>query len=123
MGRSQRSSRALITSLISCTPSAPLCTGMSARVWRRAHGVKPVKILQPLKRITRRWALRQQRAREKRKAMETNSEAFTHMFVRARLHLLYFFCHRARAPRQECLGITLWGLRRLLQAQGESGRQ
>merc|ERR1712070_974208 len=64
---------------------------MSARVWRRANSVELVKILQPLKRITRRWALRQQRAREKKKAMETNSEAFTHMFVRARLHLFYLF--------------------------------
>merc|ERR1712072_191517 len=106
--------------------SVLLCTGMSVRVWRRANSVKLVKILQPLKRITRRWALRQQRAREKKKAMETNSEAFTHTFVRARLHLFYFlcFCHRARSPQQERSGITLCRLRRLLlQAQGESGRQ
>merc|ERR1712196_358130 len=83
-----------------------------------------VKILRPLKRITRRWALRQQRAREKRKAMATNSEAFTHMFVRARLRLFYFLFF---AIEQDLHGRnaspSLFRSAQSAAAQGESGGQ
>merc|ERR1719296_492631 len=49
-----RCSRALTTSLILCTPSEHSFTGTSVRVWKKESSLKLVKILQPLRRTTKR---------------------------------------------------------------------
>merc|ERR1712060_562090 len=54
--------------------SAPLCTGMSARVWKRESSQRPVRIWQHLRRITRRSVSRRPREREKRRATAMSSE-------------------------------------------------
>merc|ERR1711908_249497 len=62
------------TNLILCTPSVPLCIGMLVREWKKVNSLKLVRILQHWKRTTRRLALRQQREKERRRAMVMNSE-------------------------------------------------
>merc|ERR1712179_37847 len=43
----------LTTSSILCTPREPSFTGMSVKVWRKVNSPKPVRILPPSKRITK----------------------------------------------------------------------
>merc|ERR1711861_74654 len=57
----------LTTSSILCTPSVPLSTGMLERVWKRVNSLRPVRILQLLRRTTKRLVQRQQREKERRK--------------------------------------------------------
>merc|ERR1712021_235656 len=47
---------ALTTSSISCTPSAPLSTGMLEKVWKRANSLRLVRISPLSRRITKRLA-------------------------------------------------------------------
>merc|ERR1712146_418981 len=56
------------------TPSARSCIGTSERAWRKESSARLAKILLRLRRITRRWALRRQRAREKKRVTATSSE-------------------------------------------------
>merc|ERR1712166_275097 len=46
----------LTTSSTSCTPSVPLCTGTSVKVWKKANSPKPVKISPPSRRTTKKSA-------------------------------------------------------------------
>mmetsp|Transcript_23212 Transcript_23212/g.62922 ORF Transcript_23212/g.62922 Transcript_23212/m.62922 type:complete len:206 (+) Transcript_23212:1089-1706(+) len=68
---SPSSTRASTTSSISCTPSVPLCTGTWVRAWRRASSPRPVRILPPSRRTTRRSAPSPLRARARRRARST----------------------------------------------------
>merc|ERR1711957_869199 len=43
----------LTTSSISCTPSVPLFTGTSVKVWKKVNSPKPVKISAPSRRTTK----------------------------------------------------------------------
>merc|ERR1711974_360784 len=47
----------LIISLILCMPRELLCTGTLEKVWRRVSSQRPVRILLPLRKITRRSVL------------------------------------------------------------------
>merc|ERR1711870_202895 len=55
-------------------PSVLLSIGMLVKEWKKASSVKHAKIWLPLKRITRKLALRRLRGKEKKKAMVTSSE-------------------------------------------------
>merc|ERR1712087_332085 len=72
---SRKFSPASTTSLISCIRSVLSSTGTSARVWRKAHGLRPARTWRPLRRTTKKWASRPQRVRERTKAMETSSDS------------------------------------------------
>merc|ERR1712118_410920 len=74
---SLRYSPASITSSTRCTPSAPSCIGMLARVWKKENSPKLVKTLRHSRRITRKLALKLPRVKEKRKATATSSEQKT----------------------------------------------
>jgi tubulin alpha len=64
---SPRPCPASTTSSILCTPSVPSSTGTSVRVWRRESSPRPVRILPPSRRITRRLAPSPLRARARRR--------------------------------------------------------
>merc|ERR1712150_63141 len=68
MGPSLRLGLVLTTSSISCTPSVPSSTGTSERVWRRVSSQRLVRILLPLRRITKRSVLIPSRVRARRRA-------------------------------------------------------
>merc|ERR1719162_1964126 len=69
-----KSSLASTTNLISCTPSVPSSIGTSGRVWKRENSARLVKILQLLKKTTRKWALKQRRERARKRVMVTSSD-------------------------------------------------
>merc|ERR1712028_251619 len=56
MGPSPKHGPDLTTSSTSCTPSVPLCTGTSVKVWKKANSPKPVKISPPSRRTTKKAA-------------------------------------------------------------------
>merc|ERR1711959_428495 len=70
-------SLASTTSSISCIPSVPSFTGMSAKVWKKVSFQRHEKILLLWRRITKKLESRQQRERERKKDMETSSERST----------------------------------------------
>merc|ERR1712205_97308 len=65
---SPRCSPASTTSSTLCTPSVPSSTGMSVRVWRRVSSPRPVRILPPSRRTTRRSVPSRPRVRVRRRA-------------------------------------------------------
>merc|ERR1711865_492380 len=72
--RLPKCSLASTTNLISCTPNVPSSIGTSGRVWRRENSARLVRILQPLKKTTRKWVLKQRRERARKRDMVTSSE-------------------------------------------------
>merc|ERR1711865_1006243 len=66
-----RSSLALTTSSILCTPSVHSFTGMSVRVWKRVNSPRAVRTLLPLRRITKRSVPSPWRARARRRVRST----------------------------------------------------
>merc|ERR1712076_164995 len=64
---SLRSSPALTTSSILCTPSVPSSTGTSVKVWRKVSSPRLVRISLPSRRSTRRSVLRPPRVKVRRK--------------------------------------------------------
>merc|ERR1712188_10476 len=62
----------LITSSILCTPREPSSTGMSVRVWKKVNSPKPVRILLPLRRITKRSVPKPLKGKVRRKTSEKN---------------------------------------------------
>merc|ERR1712072_1399622 len=62
---SRRPFPVLITSSILCTPREPSSIGTSVRVWKKVNFPKPVRILLPLRRITKRSVPRPLKVREK----------------------------------------------------------
>merc|ERR1711920_100374 len=61
------------------TASVLLSIGMLEKVWRKASSARPAKTWQPLRKTTKRLALRQQKAKERRKAMVMSSNAGAEM--------------------------------------------
>merc|ERR1712078_799512 len=74
---SLRCSLASITSSISCIPNVLSSTGMLEKVWKKVSSRRREKILLLWRRITKRWELRQQRERGRKKDMATSSERST----------------------------------------------
>merc|ERR1712113_773825 len=72
---SQKYSPASTTSLILCTARGPSCTGMSARVWKRANFLRLVRTWPPSRRTTKRSASKLLRVKVRRRVMGMSSEA------------------------------------------------
>merc|ERR1711908_204442 len=68
----------------------------SAKVWRRENSPRLVRISQPLRRTTRRWASRLLRAKARRRAMVTSSRSLDPEFYEAsprlNLEILVRYC-------------------------------
>merc|ERR1711998_387219 len=62
----------LITSSILCTPREPSSTGTSVRVWRRVNSPRPVRILLPLRRITKRLVPKLPKVKVRKRTSERN---------------------------------------------------
>merc|ERR1712021_7341 len=63
----------LTTSSTSCTPSVPLCTGTSVKVWKKANSPKPVKTLPPSRRTTKKSASTLPKVKAKEKKENTKA--------------------------------------------------
>merc|ERR1712179_311840 len=63
----------LTTSSILCTPREPSFTGMSVKVWRKVNSPKPVRILPPSKRITKKSVSTPLKAKPKKEKTSTKS--------------------------------------------------
>merc|ERR1712124_47215 len=74
---SLRCSLASITSSISCILNELSSTGMLEKVWKKVSSRRREKILLLWRRITKRWELRQQREKERKKDTATSSERST----------------------------------------------
>merc|ERR1719447_977296 len=63
----------LTTSSISCTPNVPSSTGMLVKVWKKVNSPKPVRILPPSKRITKKSVSTPSKVKPKKEKMNTKS--------------------------------------------------
>ena len=72
------------TSSILCTPSVPLFTGMSERVWKKENSVRHVKISQLLRRITKKLALTLLRVKVKRISTKSTNCSLSYEGARKR---------------------------------------
>merc|ERR1712064_23392 len=66
----------LTTSSISCTPSVPSSTGTSVRVWKKASSPRPVRILPPSKRTTKRSVSTPSKVKPRRVRTSTKHSTF-----------------------------------------------
>merc|ERR550525_1761718 len=79
-------------------PSVHLCTGMLARVWRKVSFQRHVRTWPLWKKTTRKWALRPQRVKVRRRATETSSDLVMESSTLACLE----FVHRENCDGQGC---------------------
>merc|ERR1719447_2741698 len=61
----------LTTSSISCTPNVPSSTGMLVKVWKKVNSPKPVRILPPSRRITKKSVSTPSKVKPKKEKMNT----------------------------------------------------
>merc|ERR1712098_722095 len=61
----------LTTSSILCTPREPSFTGMLVKVWKKVNSPKPVRILPPSKRITKKLVSTPSKVKPKKEKMNT----------------------------------------------------
>merc|ERR1711991_532641 len=62
----------LITSSILCTPREPSFIGTSVRVWRKVNSPRPVRILLPLRRITKKLVPKPPKVKVRKRTSERN---------------------------------------------------
>merc|ERR1712203_1151414 len=63
----------LTTSSISCTPNVPSSTGMLVKVWKKVNSPKPVRILPPSRRITKKSVSTPSKVKPKKEKTSTKS--------------------------------------------------
>merc|ERR1712064_53937 len=66
----------LITSSILCTPRELSSTGMLVKVWNKVNSPKPVRILPPSKRITKKLVSTPSKVKPKKEKMNTKPSLF-----------------------------------------------
>merc|ERR1712167_18758 len=69
---SPKYSPVLTTNSTLCTPSVPSFTGTSVKVWKKVSSPKPVKILPPWKRTTKKLVPKPPKVKVKKKTTEKN---------------------------------------------------